>query len=128
MNAVTVMPWDDESQGLLNKQPAEIVAQIEKGVKMRAKAKALEDEAAPLKEEGNNLLGPAMLASGIKKLTLPKYARITFKSGISKRLDKVDLTTLMLENGLSAETVSAIIAKATKEAPFETVEFRVLHD
>jgi len=86
-------------------------AEIDKAIQMRARAKALEEDAATLKEGANDILATFMSALDIKKSSLEGVGTVT--RGISKgsavnRLKLIEnLLALDLDPGVITDTIKA---------------------
>ena len=103
---------------------AKLKAELEKAMRVRAKAKALEDEAKTLKDEANGILLPLMTAHGMKDYAVEGLGKATVKTSSGSSIDKKILVEQMLLEGVDPLSVHRIMDNSTKTWSTEYVEFK----
>ena len=100
-------------------------ANLDKGLRMRAKCKAVEDDLKVLKAEANSLIEPAMAMLDITSYVVEGVGRVTVKEGARSSINRELLIELMLLKGISVGTTQEIVSEATKVSTYTSVEYRV---
>ncbi len=97
--------------------------QLDEGLKMRAKAKMMEDEAKVIKAEANEMLETSLNLLGLKDYAIDGIGKVALASGKSTSMSKEKLTMALLEGGVAHGVVVGAIEKATKVSYYTSVKY-----
>ncbi len=100
-------------------------ANLDKGLRMRAMIKEIEDGNKIIKAEANNLIEPAMAMMGLTSYIVEGVGRVTVKEGSRSSINREMILEEMLKYGMSASAASDIVGRATKVSTYTSVEYRV---
>lgn len=95
-----------------------------RGMKMRAKAKALEEEFNALKAEGGELLTAALGALGLKKAKMEGLGTAFDKKGTNASVSGKKAREELINRGVDPAVAAAAIEAATTTKTYTYIEFR----
>jgi hypothetical protein len=110
----------------MEKMPAKLKATLEKAMRVRAKAKALEDEAKVLKRDSNDTLLPLMMAHNLKDYSVEGLGKVIVKTSSGSSIDKKVLIEQMLLEGVNPNAVNRIVERSSRSWSTDYVEFKRL--
>lgn len=104
--------------------PRSVRTEIERAIKMRAQAKAMEAEAKDLTKQAKDFLLPTLTAYGVKKYSLQGVGVVTTKINTGSSINASKLRETLLIEGLPPDKVQEIIDKSSKTWSTEYVDFK----
>ena len=111
---VSKAEWDEKTDEAIaeagcGEALSEFGKDLEKGMRLRAKAKALEDEADGLKEQAKALLEPAFMVAGIARIGIEGLGAMYWKNGsnsfVSGKKVVENLATAGIDPGVAKKAV-----------------------
>jgi hypothetical protein len=97
--------------------------ELDEGLKMRAKAKMMEDEVKVIKAEANEMVEASLAMLGLKDYTVEGIGKVALGSGSNTSMSKEKLTLALVEKGVEPAVVVGAIAKATKTSYYTYVKY-----
>ena len=97
--------------------------EIDKAIRMRAQAKALEDEAANLKEGANDILTALMPVLGLKTSTLEGVGTVTRSISKGSSINRLKLIENLLDLNLDPDVITDTIQKSSSDWEKEVIKF-----
>ena len=97
--------------------------EIDKAIRMRAQAKALEEDAANLKEGANDILAAFMPALGLKKSSLEGVGTVIRGTSKGSAINKLKLIENLLALDLDPGVITDTIKKSSSFWEKEVIKF-----
>jgi hypothetical protein len=111
--------------GAMSDIPTAAIREINKAVRLAAKARAMADEAEQLRKQAKEILLPLLSAYELEKYTLDKVGTVKRRVNKGASINGDKLTEQLLLAGLSATKTKNIITKSQVTWETEYVEFKV---
>ena len=106
------------------KIPAEVMLEIERAIRVRAKAKSMEEAAKGLNVQAKDTLLPLLTAYDIKSYALPGIGIVSGRVSAGSTINAKKLTAALLLAGIAADEIERLIAQSSTHWKTPYVDFR----
>jgi len=106
------------------KIPASVQREIKRAVNLKAKAKAMEQEAKILTKEAKAVLIPAMTVYDLNECSVAGVGTVKLRMNKGSNINSTKLKEVLLIHGLSSEETNKVIESATNSWNAEYIEFK----
>ena len=103
---------------------ASVKKEIERGLKLGIKAKALEKEAKALKEKSTSILLPLMISYNIKKYEVEGLGKASVRTSHGKSISEAKLREQLLLAGMDLDQIETVIKASSRSWSTEYVEIK----
>ena len=106
------------------KVPTKIKKEIEAAIKLKARAKALEQEGKILTKEAKNTLIPIMTAYELKTCELGGVGVVSLRINKGSSINATKLREALLVHGLSIKVINQIVTSSSTLWKTDYIEFK----